>query len=98
MWSLLHTFTDASPIDDPSFVDPNLEDILLTDVNEKIVESDIARELGVTNLETTRDKPEWPVDGIVFGPNSRLFVCLFVRRKETDDYTKVISLKVLIPL
>lgn len=93
---MLHSFSNGSPIDDPSFVDPTLEDILLPDVNEKIVETDIAQELGVTNLETTHDKPQWPVHGIVFGPNSRLYVCLFVRSRDMDEYTKVISLSLLV--
>lgn len=68
--------------DDPQYIPPQLEDILLTDVNENIVKGDIASQLGVTYLGEC-GVPSWPCNGIIYGKNRRLFVSLSVKLKAT---------------
>jgi len=84
---------DISHNDDPQFIHPQLEDILLTDVDEKIIKTDIASQLDITYLsDYVHNEPSWPCGGIIFGKNKRLFINLAVRRKENDNYKNVIFL------
>ena len=64
------------------FIDPALQDMMLSDITEEIIEADIARELGINYLSISTATPSWPVEGIVYGENLRAMINLVVQRKE----------------
>lgn len=79
-------------LENTSFIPPQLEDIMLTDVSEKDVRESIAQQLGIIYLATEQKIPTWPVEGIVYGTNKRLFINLLVKWKENDEAQNVIFL------
>lgn len=78
--------------DDSSFISPQLEDIMLTDVSEKDVRESIAQGLETTYLGVSTGEPSWPARGIVYGKNKRLFINLFVKLRASDPEKNVIFL------
>ncbi|TPX34993.1 hypothetical protein SmJEL517_g02494 [Synchytrium microbalum] len=71
-----------SIMDAIGFIDPALQDMMLSDITEEIIQADIARELGVNYLSLSTATPSWPVEGIVYGENLRAMINLVVQRKE----------------
>lgn len=68
-------------MEDQEYIHPSEQDILLTDVKEEDLKTGIANALDVSFLEETTDLPSWPVEGILFGHNSRPFVCMYMKIK-----------------
>lgn len=67
------------PEDDPQALD---FDILISDVNETLLNKEVSAKLGVANLSvcTGITRPVWPVDGCLFGTGMRAMVSLQVSR------------------
>jgi len=85
-------------LEDPSYIDPQAQDLMLLDVSEQDVETTIAQNLSDINsreviyLSKVQTEPQPSCFGIVYGNNGRLFVDLLVRIKPTHQYTTVIFL------
>ena len=57
-------------MDDPDYIDPSVQTLLLTDVTQKILNTRIAPELGVRYLSASKaENASFPVTGIMFGLN-----------------------------
>jgi hypothetical protein len=67
--------------DPPGYIEPSLQDMLLTDITaEKLLS--IAEVLGVGYLSPAATFPgSFPVDGEIYGPNNRLMINLVCRRR-----------------
>jgi hypothetical protein len=67
--------------DPPGYIEPSLQDMLLTDITaEKLLS--VAEVLGVGYLSPAAKFPgSFPVDGEIYGPNNRLMINLFCRRR-----------------
>jgi hypothetical protein len=75
---------DDMPVDSPTFVPPNDQDLLLTDVTEAELFGNVGDLLGVRYLsETLHFAPSPILKGIVFGQNKRLMINLLCKRKRT---------------
>ena len=84
---------DSLIMDNPDYIAPSGQDLLLTDVTQNILNTRIAPELGVQYLSASEaENPSFPVTGIMFGLNRRLMVNLLVRRKETHRFLNVLFL------
>ena len=80
-------------IDDPNHIAPSSQDLLLTDVTQEILNTQIAPELEVDYLSASEaENASFPVTGILFGLNQRLMVNLLVRRKESHKFLNIIFL------
>jgi len=55
------------------------QDLLLTDIKEESLCLGIFHALGEIYLQLIEKDPSWPVQGILFGHNSRPFMYLYVR-------------------
>ena len=66
------------------YIDPVIEDLLLTVLNNKDLKEDIARELEVTYLDEAKEEPSLPVDGIIWGINRCPFLNLIVGRSSSQ--------------
>ena len=71
--SLLH--------DNPDYIDPSRQDILLLDDTSKILHSKISAELGVNYLSAATDHQISPLFGRLYGLNKRLMVNVATRRR-----------------
>ena len=69
-----------SPLETSDYIDPTIEDFLLTDLKDKDLKLDVARELNVTYLGETNEEPSLPVNGIIWGINRRPLLNLIVGR------------------
>jgi len=67
--------------DPPGYIEPSLQDMLLTDITaEKLLS--VAEVLGVGYLSPAATFPgSFPVDGEIYGPNNRLMINLVCRRR-----------------
>ena len=80
-------------MDDPDYIDPSVQTLLLTDVTQKILNTRIAPELGVRYLSASKaENASFPVTGIMFGLNRRLMVNLLVRRKVSHKFLNILFL------
>jgi hypothetical protein len=80
-------------MDDPGYISPSGQDLLLTDVKKEILSTRIAPELGVRYLSVSESEDaSFPVTGILFGLNRRLMVNLLVRRKESHKFLNILFL------
>ena len=78
------------PIDSPTYVAPNNQDLLLTDAE---LFDNIGELLGVRYLsESPRLVQADAVKGIVFGENKRLMVNLMCKRKVVSNWVNIIFL------
>ena len=77
-------------MDDPDYIAPSVQDLLLTDVTQDILNNRIAPELGVCYLSPSEaENVSFPVTGIMFGLNRRLMVNLLVRRKVSHKFLNI---------
>jgi hypothetical protein len=69
------------PIDVTTADMPNLFDVLLSDIDEKVLHEEISTTMGAAYLSETSHltKPHTAVDGIMFGRHKRLLFSLVVR-------------------
>ena len=78
------TEKETTPLEMSDYMGPTIEDFLLTDLKDKDLKEDVARELNVTYLGETNEEPSLPVSGIIWGINRRpllnLIVCKGSRR------------------
>ena len=80
-------------IDDPNYIGPSGQDLLLTDVTQEILNTRIAPELAVHYLSASEaENASFPVTGILFGLNRRLMVNLLVRRRESHKFLNILFL------
>ena len=80
-------------IDDPNYIAPSGQDLLLTDVTQEILNTRIAPELSVHYLSASEaENASFPVTGILFGLNRRLMVNLLVRRRESHKFLNILFL------
>ena len=80
-------------IDDPNYIAPSGQDLLLTDVTQEILNTRIAPELAVHYLSASEaENASFPVTGILFGLNRRLMVNLLVRRRESHKFLNILFL------
>ena len=83
----------AMPIDSPTFVPPNDQDLLLTDVTDAELCGNIGELLGAEYLRSLPYLEREPVlQGIVFGQNKRLMINLQCKRKASTDWVNVFFL------
>ena len=68
-------------MDSPDYIDPKLEDILLTDLSEDDLKLGIANRFEIGYLTEATSPPVFPVSGILFGNNLRAIVPLVVKLK-----------------
>ena len=81
------------PIDSPTYVAPNDQDLLLTDVTDAELFGNVGELLGVKYLsESPRLVQADAVKGIVFGENKRLMVNLMCKRKVASNWVNIIFL------
>lgn len=81
------------PIDSPTYVAPNDQDLLLTDVTETELYGSVGELLGVQYLSSAQHLTREPVvQGIVFGQNKRLMVNLLCKRKSAAAWVNTIFL------
>jgi len=75
------SLADQGPIDVAPTDMPNLYDILLSDIDEKVLHNEVSTALGSTYLSETPHltSPLATVDGIVFGMHNRVLFPLVVR-------------------
>ena len=67
--------------DNPDYMPPSQQDILLLDVTSKILHSKISAELGVNYLSAAADPQSSPLFGRLHGLNKRLMVNVVTRRR-----------------
>jgi hypothetical protein len=67
--------------DNPDYIPPNQQDILLTDVTSKKLHTVISGELEVMYLSPAEETQSSPLLGFVFGFNKRLLVNVVTRRR-----------------
>ncbi len=80
-------------MDDPDYMATSVQNLLLTDVTQKILNTRIAPELGVRYLSASEaENVSFPVTGIMFGLNRRLMVNLLVRRKVSHKFLNILFL------
>jgi len=80
-------------LDDPNYIAPSGQDLLLTDVTQEILNARIAPELAVHYLSASEaENASFPVTGILFGLNRRLMVNLLVRRRESHKFLNILFL------
>ena len=80
-------------IDDPDYIAPSGQDLMLTDVTHEILNTRIAPELGVRYLSASEaEDASFPVTGTLFGLNRRLMVNLLVRRRESHKFLNILFL------
>ena len=81
------------PIDSPTYVVPDEQDLLLTDVTEAELFGNVGELLGVRYLsESSHLTPSATVTGIVFGQNKRLMVSLLCKRKTSSNWVNIFFL------
>ena len=81
------------PIDSPTYVAPNDQDLLLTDVTDAELFGNVGELLGVLYLsESPQLLQADAVKGIVFGENKRLMVNLMCKRKAASNWVNIIFL------
>ena len=81
------------PIDSPTFVAPNEQDLLLTDVTEAELFGNVGELLGVQYLSETPHLAQLSVlKGIVFGQNKRLMINLQCKRKASMNWVNIFFL------
>jgi len=81
------------PIDSPTYVVPDEQDLLLTDVTEAELFGNVGELLGVRYLsETIHLIPSATVKGMVFGQNKRLMVSLLCKRKASANWVNIFFL------
>lgn len=68
-------------MEDKEYIPPSDQDLLLSDVKEDDLRSGVSLALEETYLDVVSEEPSWPVKGILFGHNSRPFVCFYVKIK-----------------
>lgn len=64
-----------------SSIPPGAYDVLITDIDDDDLKA-IGVELGVVRHDAASSAPTFPVRGIMYGANSRLFVCLTVKKRD----------------
>ena len=64
-------------------IPPNKYDVLITDITDGEMLK-IGEILGVANLSPVCDPPLFPIDGIMYGQNVRIFVPLVVKVRQTS--------------
>jgi hypothetical protein len=88
--------------DPPGYINPSLQDMLLTDITaEELLK--IAERLGVDYLGPATEFPSsFPVDGKIHGNNKRLMVSLSCRREgnnsqspSTSSFSSILALQTL---
>ncbi|MDX1904529.1 MAG: hypothetical protein SFU27_10260 [Thermonemataceae bacterium] len=62
------------------YILPNEYDVLITDINDNDLES-VGRELNVARLSSAEGEGSFPVRGIMYGGNVRMFVPLVVKKR-----------------
>lgn len=67
--------------DNPDYIPPNQQDILLLDVNSKTLHSKVSAELDVKYLSGAEGPQSSPVYGRLYGFNKRLMVNVVTRRR-----------------
>ena len=72
---------EDSLFDNPDYIPPNQQDILLTDVTSKLLHTTIAYELGVKYLSPVEEPESSPLVGVIHGANKRLMVNVATRRR-----------------
>ena len=73
-----------SLIDPPGYIKPSLQDLLLTDIDTKVLR-EIARTMEVEYLGHASFPGSFPVEGRIWVPNHRLMVNLVCRRQTKSD-------------
>ena len=68
-----------------NMVNENNYDVLIGDITEKTLFTSLSDQLGVPYLSSVdiQFRPEWPVKGVVFGPNKRVFVNLITTKERS---------------
>lgn len=85
--------SDSLVQDARDFIEPMQQDLLLTDVTEDVVYSNIGPMLGVEYLASSHvAKPSFPVRGCLYGNNNRIMVNLLCRKKVDQRALNVIFL------
>ena len=78
------TSSEGSEIhDNPDYIPPNQQDMLLTDVTSQILHTRISEELGVeylSKVDSNAENQRAPLDGRLYGLNKRLMVNVVSRR------------------
>jgi hypothetical protein len=81
------------PIDSPTFVPPNDQDLLLTDVTDAELSGSVGELLGVQYLgESSYLEQSAVLKGIVFGQNKRLMINLQCKRKTATNWVNIFFL------
>ena len=81
------------PGDESAWIPPESLDIMLTDIDERELRTAVAEKLDVTNLsDAAAADARFPVQGIAFGPLSRVMVNLVVFRRAARLAVNVIFL------
>jgi hypothetical protein len=71
---------DSKLFDNPEYISPNQQDILLMDVSSKILRTTISGELGVQYLSAAESLEPAPLSGYLHSLNKRLMVNVVTRR------------------
>lgn len=82
----------SMPIDSPTYVVPDEQDLLLTDVTEAELFGSVGELLGVQYLSEAHATPSDMLKGIIFGQNKRLMVSLLCKRKASATWTNIFFL------
>ena len=67
---------------------PSEYDVVITDISESEIQN-IGTILGVEHLSVASDSYEFPVNGIMYGQNLRIFVPLVVKKRNIDNFIRV---------
>jgi len=67
----------------PNVIPPSQYDVLLTDICEEHLKY-VCSELGQEYLSVRENKAEFPLSGLLYGSNHRLFVCLPVEKRNIE--------------
>jgi hypothetical protein len=84
---------EGMPIDSPTYVVPDEQDLLLTDVTEAELFGNLGELLGVQYLtEAPRLTQSDVLKGVVFGQNKRLMINLLCKRKTSCSWVNIFFL------
>ena len=83
----------AMPIDSPTYVIPDEQDLLLTDVTDAELFGNVGELLGIQYLsEEPCLNTDMNLRGIIFGQNKRLMISLLCKRKSSTTWANIFFL------
>lgn len=73
---------DMTIHDAKHFIDPNLQDNFLLDLNETLMYRKVSKEFGIPYLSTATETYKFPIQGRLWGPNKRPIVNIICSYKD----------------